>query len=220
MSEKTPPNVKQTMSEKVLIKYQALSADRYHRVITQQAKKKASELYQQTKQQQEAIYQVAYQQGYNDGIKQLLTDFIHAVETSEIQYQENTSQSKEQLMQVLNNIFGDNHLQETVAAYFEKQYAKTANTTLHLPEKIQTRITISGSGMKLSTTADNTIALEVDNKITYFSPAIASKNIFPHVFSVPTQCQILKMHKKAYQNLITTINSIQEGHKYADQSTD
>ncbi|MEX5790443.1 hypothetical protein AB6H32_02340 [Providencia hangzhouensis] len=40
MSEKTPPNVKQTMSEKVLIKYQALSADRYHTIITQQAQKR------------------------------------------------------------------------------------------------------------------------------------------------------------------------------------
>ncbi|BBU99642.1 hypothetical protein AB6H26_18445 [Providencia hangzhouensis] len=216
MSEKTPPNVKQTMSEKVLIKYQALSADRYHTIITQQAQKKASELYKQTKQQQEAIYQTAYQQGYNDGIKQLLTDFIHAVETSEIQYQENISQSKEQLMKILNDIFGDNHLQETVATYFERQCAKTTNTTLHLPEKMQTRITIGGSDMKFSTTADNTIALEVDNRITYFSPVIASKNIFPHVFSVPTQCQILKMHKNAYQNLITTINSIPEEHKYAD----
>ncbi|MBO1915911.1 hypothetical protein J4727_04035 [Providencia rettgeri] len=97
--------------------------------------KKASELYKQAKQQQEAIYQTAYQQGYNDGIKQLLTDFIHAVETSEIQYQENISQSKEQLMKILNDIFGDNHLQETVATYFERQCAKTTNTTLHLPEK-------------------------------------------------------------------------------------
>ncbi len=60
---------------------------------------------------------------------------------------------------------------------------------------MQTRITIGGSDMKFSTTADNTIALEVDNRITYFSPVIASKNIFPHVFSVPTQCQILKCIK-------------------------
>lgn len=40
MSEKIPQNVKQTMSEKVLIKYQALSADRYHKTMTQQAQKK------------------------------------------------------------------------------------------------------------------------------------------------------------------------------------
>lgn len=216
MSEKTPPNVKQTMSEKVLIKYQALSADRYHKTITQYAQKKASEHYQQAEQQQEALYQTAYQQGYNDGIKQLLTDFINAIETSEIQYQENTSQSKEQLMKILNDIFGDNHLQEAVAAYFKKQYAKIANTTLHLPAKMQARIAKSGSDMKISTTADNTIALEVDNKITYFSPITASKNIIPHVFSVPTQCNILKMHRKAYQNLVATINSIQEEHKDAD----
>ncbi|EMG6528896.1 hypothetical protein AB7W58_00470 [Providencia rettgeri] len=219
MSEKIPQNVKQTMSEKVLIKYQALSADRYHKTMTQQAQKKASEYYQQAKQQQETIYQSAYQQGYYDGIKQLLTDFIHVLETSEIQYQENTSQSKEQLMKILNDIFGNNELQEVVAVYFEKQYAKVTNTTLHLPAKMQTRIAQSGSDMKFSTAADNTIALEVDNKITYFSPITASKNIFPHVFSVPTQCQILKMHKKTYQNLITTINSIQEEHKDVGQFT-
>ena len=93
------------------------------------------------------------------------------------------------------------------------------NTTLYLPAKMQTRIAQSGSDMKLSTAADNTIALKLDNKITYFSPITASKNIFPHVFSVPTQCQILKMHKKTYQNLITTINSIQEEHKDAGQFT-
>lgn len=204
------------MSEKVLIKYHALSADRYHKNVTQQAQKKASTYYQHAKQQQENIYQTAYQQGYNDGIKQLLTDFIHVLETSEIQYQENISHSKEQLMKILNDIFGNNELQEMVAAYFEKQYAKVANTTLHLPTRMQARIAQSGSDMKLSTAADNTIALEVDNKITYFSPITASKNIFPHVFSVPTQCQILKMHKKVYQNLITTINSISEEHKDAD----
>ncbi|WP_272666194.1 hypothetical protein [Providencia sp. PROV174] len=119
-------------------------------------------------------------------------------------------------MKILNDIFGNNELQEMVAAYFEKQYAKVANTTLHLPTRMQARIAQSGSDMKLSTAADNTIALEVDNKITYFSPITASKNIFPHVFSVPTQCQILKMHKKVYQNLITTINSISEEHKDAD----
>ncbi|MEW2739149.1 hypothetical protein [Providencia sp. PROV130] len=219
MSEKTPLNVKQTMSEKVLIKYHALRADRYHKTITQKAKKKANEYYQQAKQQQETIYQSAYQQGYYDGIKQLLTDFIHVLETSEIQYQENTSQSKEQLMKILNDIFGNNELQEMVAVYFEKQYAKMTNTTLHLPAKMQARITRSGSDMKFSTTADNTIALEVDNKITYFSPITASKNIFSHVFSVPTQCQILKMHKKAYHNLIATINSIQGKHNDADDST-
>ncbi|MEY0434463.1 hypothetical protein [Providencia huaxiensis] len=219
MSEKAPLNVKQTMSEKVLIKYQALSADRYHRTIIQLAQKKASEHYQQAKQQQEALYQTAYHQGYNDGIKQLLTDFITAIENSEIQYQENTSQSKEQLMKILHKLFGDNHLQETVAAYFEKKYAKITNSTLHLPANMQARIAKNDSDMKFSTSSDNTIALEVDNKITYFSPIIASKNIFPHVFSVPTQCQILKMHKEAYQSLIKTINSIQEKHKDANQST-
>lgn len=218
MSEKTLPNVKQTMSENVLIKYHALSADRYHKNVTQQAQKKASAYYQQAKQQQEYIYQTAYQQGYHDGINQLLTDFIHILETSEIQYQKNVAQSKEQLIKILNDIFGDHHLQETVVRYFEKQYTKMANVTLHLPAKIQARVTRSGSDIKLSTTTDNTIALEVDNKITYFSPIIATKNILPHVLSIPAQCQILDLHKKAYQDLITTINLTQEKHNDADTS--
>ncbi|HHE6471050.1 TPA: hypothetical protein ACPFI9_003719 [Providencia rettgeri] len=216
MSEKTPLNVKQTMSEKVLIKHQVLSTDKYCKTVTQQAKKKANTYYQEAQQQQQAIHQIAYQQGYNDGIKQLLTDFIHAIETSEIQYQENVGQSEKQLVKILNGIFADPHLQETVARYFEKQDSKMTNMTLHLPAKIHARLEENISRLKLSTTTDNTLALEVDNKITYFSPSIASKNILPHVFSVPIQCQILQIHKKTYQNLIARINSIQEECDNAD----
>ena len=219
MSEKIPPEIKQTMSEKILIKHQVLSADKYCRTVTQQVKKKANEYYQQAKQEQEAIYQTAYQQGYNEGVKQLLTDFIHTLETSEIQYQENVSQSKKQLVQILNDFFGDNHIQEIVALYFEKQHQKVADITLHLPTKMQSRFVGNNSDMKLATSTNNTIALEVNNKITYFSPVVASKNILPHIFSVPTQCQILQEHKNAHQNLIAIINSIQGESKDADKST-
>lgn len=219
MSEKTSLNVKQTMSEKVLIKYQALRSDKYCQAIIQQAKKKANGHYQQAQQQQDAIYQSAYQQGYNDGISQLLTDFIQVLATSEVQYQEKVSQSEKQLVKILKDIFTDDHLQEMVAHYFKKQTPKMADITLHLPEKVQARLAESGIDIKLSPTTNNTLALEVDNKITYFSPNVAAKNILPHVFSVPTQCQILQMHKDAYHNLIANINSTSEECQSASQST-
>ncbi|HBO23389.1 hypothetical protein [Providencia sp.] len=219
MSEKTPPDIKQTVAEKVLIKHQVLSTDKYRKAVTQQAQKKANEYYQQAKQEQEALYQTAYQHGYNEGIKQLLADFINVLATSEKQYQEKAHESESQLTKLLTDFFADNRLQEIVALYFEKQQHKAADIALHLPANLQSRFAENCADLKLLTSTENTIALEVDNKITYFSPSVATKNILPHVFSVPTQCQILQERKNAYQNLIELMNLTEERNDDANQPT-
>ncbi|TOM54481.1 hypothetical protein CGH73_28650, partial [Vibrio parahaemolyticus] len=67
--------------------------------------------------EKESIYQTAYQQGYNDGAKQLLADFIESLNNSEIALQKRLSQSAEQLETLLVKLFSDPRIKDIVADY-------------------------------------------------------------------------------------------------------
>ncbi|ENG4186115.1 hypothetical protein ABT230_002918 [Providencia rettgeri] len=204
---KIPPSVKETSQERVLIKKRALSASQYQKNVIQYAQSKANDYYQQAVSEKESIYQTAYQQGYNDGAKQLLADFIESLNNSEIALQKRLSQSAEQLETLLVKLFSDPHIKDIVADYFLHQQENPCNINLHLPADMQPFLKEQHSGIQVQTnTSSTTIALEVDNKICYFSPSIAAKNTLPQIFSVANRCQIIEKRKKAYQALITLLN--------------
>ncbi|QCJ68526.1 hypothetical protein C9446_00765 [Providencia heimbachae] len=206
MSEKTQPNIKQTLFEKVLIKSPILSADKYCRAVVKQAHKKANAYYQTAIQEKNEIYNTAYQNGYNNGIKQLLSNFINTIENSEKQYQEKIQTSEALLVQRLTEFFTDERLHDIIVHYFKQQRTKLENVTLYLPSKMQKQFRDTMPDISLKVSTSNTIALEIDNKITYFSPTVATNNILPHVFSVSTRCNLLKEQKDNYQKMIELIN--------------
>lgn len=198
--------IEDTAQEKVLIKRQVLHTSKYEKDIIQYAKKKVSEHYQQSQEEKEHLYQVAYQHGYNNGVKQLLNDFIAALEKSEKAFQKQVNKSQEKLEQLLIELFSDERLKEIIACYFINQHKELDNITLHLPIDIQHYLENWTSEIHIVThTINESIALEVDNEIHYFSPLISAKNTLPHIFSVPTRCQILNEQKVAYQKLIEKI---------------
>ncbi|WP_265495268.1 hypothetical protein, partial [Providencia heimbachae] len=183
MSEKIQSNIKQTLFEKVLIKNQVVNADKYSRSIIKQAHKRANDYYQQAKKEQNEIHSVAYLNGYNDGIKQLLAHFINTIENSEKKYQEKVKKSEEKLIQLLTEFFTDERLHDIIVHYFKQQQYKLENITLHLPIRMKKKLKDTMPNIAIKTSTSNIIALEADKKITYFSPTVAANNILPHVFS-------------------------------------
>lgn len=202
MSEKTVPKIQQAMIENVLVKHQVLSTNQYTQAVIKQAQQKANDCHQQSQLAQEAIHTIAYQQGYQDGLTQLLHDFIDAIETSEKEYQRTISQTESHLVNLLTSLFSDERLQLIVAEYFVQSYNHGSNARLHIPAKLQAKIPNNLVGLTVIPTPNNTIAFEIDNKITYFSPLTTTKKILPQIFSISTRCQIQQQHKKAYRNLI------------------
>ncbi|WP_407901171.1 hypothetical protein [Providencia rustigianii] len=217
MSEKTAPNIQQTMIENVLIKHQALSTNQYAQAVIKQAQQKASDCHQQAQLAQlaqlaqEAIHAIAYQQGYQDGLAQLLHDFIDAIETSEKEYQKTINQTETHLVNLLTSLFSDERLQQIVAEHFTLSYHHGSNARLHIPAKLQEKIPNNMVGLTVIPASDNTIAFEIDNKITYFSPKIATKKTLPQIFAISTRCQIHQQHKQAYNNLIKQLQ-VMENH--------
>ncbi|WP_272687479.1 hypothetical protein [Providencia sp. PROV149] len=114
MSEKMQPDIQQTAREKVLIKHNTISAFRYAKHITKQAHKQVTENYQKAQQEIEHIRHVAYQQGYQDGLKQLLSNMIESIEMSEKRFQQQLSQSKEQLLHQLSEFSTINYYKQSL----------------------------------------------------------------------------------------------------------
>ncbi len=206
MSEKIQPNIKQTLFERVLIKNQILSIDKYSRSVVKQAHKIANDCYQKAKNEQNEIYNTAYHNGYNEGVKELLSDFINTIEKSEKQYQEKTKKHESQLMQLLTDFFNDERLHEIIIHYFKQKKNKPEEMTLYLPAKMKNNYRDTIPGVTLKASVSNTIALEVDDKITYFSPTVAANNVLPNVISISMRCNLLREQKNNYQRMIELIN--------------
>lgn len=205
---KIQPTIEHTLQEKVLIKKRALSASKYEKKTIQYAQEKANDCYQQAIKEKENIYQTAYQQGYNDGAKQLLDDFINGLEKSGAAYQQNISQSEKHLEKLLMELFNDIRIKEIIAHYFMGQLEDPNSINLHLPVNIQQNLKNHLSGIKICpNTQSDAIALESNNEICYFSPLIAAKNTLPQIYSVSARCQILEKHKIAYQQLSVLIDN-------------
>lgn len=211
MSENTQPNIQQTIIEDVLIKHHALNSNRYAQSVVKHAQYKAKEHVQHAQQSEETIYTAAYQHGYQDGLQQLLHDFISVLEASEKQYQQTVSKTEEHLTKVLTHLFSDLRLQEIIAEYFTQLQPEAIKTQLHLPATLQTKLGKNINGINILISQDNHISLEIDNKITHFSPDIAAKNIQPQILSISARCQIQQQHKEAYIRLIQQL-SIQKEH--------
>ncbi|MEQ4676056.1 hypothetical protein ABN063_15955 [Providencia vermicola] len=207
-TKSTQTQIMTMAQEKVLIKKQVLTAFKYKKSIIQYAKKKSNDLYQHAQESVLQLHKTAYQQGYDDGIKQLLHNFIATLEHSEITFQEQVNQSQKKLENLLMVLFDDDRLKEIVAHYFAQKSKMTSKITLHLPANMQSNLNITKQNITiLSHTDYGSIALESNNQIYDFSPSIATKNTLPQIFSIPTRCQILNERKIAYQKLIEKIHT-------------
>lgn len=178
MSENTQPNIQQTLIENVLIKYPVLDTNRYAQSVVKQAHQKAKAHVQQAQQSEKSIHTIAYQQGYQDGLTQLLNDFIGALNDSEAQYQNQVSQTESQLTQLLIGLFTDARLQEIVVEHFAQLQSEARHVQLHIPTSLQTKISTRANGAKICTSPDNSITLEVNNEITQFSPKLAAEKYY------------------------------------------
>ncbi|HGF6561772.1 hypothetical protein M5X66_00755 [Providencia sp. PROV188] len=219
MSENTQPNIQQTLIENVLIKYPVLDTNRYAQSVVKQAHQKAKAHIQQAQQSEKNIHTIAYQQGYQDGLTQLLNDFIGALNDSEAQYQNQVSQTESQLTQLLIGLFTDARLQEIVVEHFAQLQSEARQVQLHIPASLQTKISTRANGTKICTSPDNSITLEVNNEITQFSPKLAAEKILPHIFPISTRCLILQQHKQAYALLIQQKRLIQQERALQQEET-
>lgn len=215
---KIPPPIKDTAQEKVLIKQCTLRASKYKKVTIEYAKRTANDLYQHAITEKSKIYQTAYQQGYDDSIKQLLADFLICINKSEELFQRQVKQSSEQLESLLVNFFNDMRIKEIVAHHFILQHEKPSHRQIYLPANMRHIITDQYPQLTIeANTSNDTIALEFNNEIYYFSPNIAAKNTLPQIFSVASRCQLLEEHKARYQKLIELLNTHRDEHESTDQ---
>lgn len=211
---KIPVHIKDTAQENVLIRKRVLDASKYQKRVTQHAKKCANTEYQQMVTEKESIYQIAYQQGYNDGTKQLLADFINGINNCENSFQKRVTQSAEQLENLLMALFNDARIKEIVAHYFLQKNEATNHVHLHVPVNMRSALNNQYPEIQIQTSEnDNVIALETGNEICYFSPLVSAKNTLPHVFSIEKRCQILEQHKESYQKLIELLHIHRGAHE-------
>ncbi|EPL9570113.1 hypothetical protein MMK73_002190, partial [Providencia rettgeri] len=129
-----------TAKEKVLIKRQVLNAEKYEKNLLHYARKKTAGLYQHAQENNTHLRKMAYQQGYDDGVKQLLHDFIAGLEHSKNAFQEQVNQSQTRLENLLMSMFNDNRLKDIIAHYFAQSPEITSKTTLHLPAQIHVNL--------------------------------------------------------------------------------
>lgn len=219
MSENTQPNIQQTLIENVLIKHPVLDTNQYAQSVVKQAHQKAKAHVQQAQQSEKSIHAIAYQQGYQDGLTQLLNDFIGALNHSEAQYQNKVSQTESQLTQLLIGLLTDLRLQEIVAEHFAQLQSEASHVQLHIPASLQGKITSQANGIKICTSPDNSITLEVNNEITQFTPKLAAEKILPHIFPISTRCLTLQHHKHAYAQLLQQKRLIQQEHALQQEIT-
>lgn len=207
MSQRPEPDIRHTAQEKVLIKHQAIKASRYHKVLIAQARKKAVEHCLQAQKEAEEIQRVAYQQGYQDGLRTLLTDLIKGLESSQHQYQQAVARTEAQVQALLGEIFCDPRISEIVCEYFLRLNPQTLPINMYLPPSLVKRMKLTPEQMQHVTIISGTegsIALEVNNEILHFSPAGALHRTLPRILSLSSQCKILQTRKDLY-------------HKYTEQ---
>ncbi|MGL4487415.1 MAG: hypothetical protein ACRCUG_10735 [Yersinia sp. (in: enterobacteria)] len=221
MSQQSEPDIRQTALEKVLIKHQAMKANRYQKMLTTQARKQATEYCQQAQQEAQEIQCVAYQQGYQDGLQKLLADLLLGLESSQRQYQQALASSETRLQTLLAEIFSDSRMHEIVSDHLIRQRPESSQIQMHLPpsllKKLKPALVESHHITILAGTEEN-IALTVNNEILYFSAARAAQRALPHILSLPARCAILQTRKALYHKLLKQLSQSGEPHDNFDAS--
>lgn len=221
MSPQSEPDIRQTAVEKVLIKHQAMKANRYQKVLIEQAKKQASEHCQQAQQEAEEIQRIAYQQGYQDGLQKLLADLLLGLESSQRQYQQALASSEARLQTLLEEMFSDPRTYGIVSEHFIRQHPEPTQIQMHLPPSLLKKlkpVLAEIQHISLVGGTEESIALEVNNEILHFSPPSAAQRTLPHVLSLPARCSILQSKKALYQKFSQQLSQSGEPHVNFDDS--
>lgn len=217
MSGRPKPDIGQTAIEKVLIKHQAMTADRYQKLLIDQAKKQVTEYCQQAQSEMQQIQQAAYQQGYQDGVRKLLADLLQGVELSQRQYQRALEQSQTRLQALLSELFNDPRLYDIISDHFINLHPDASQIRLYLPSSLIETLKPALAEMQHITLVCSTeqgLALEVDNEIIHFSPAGAAQRTLPQILSLPARCEVLHARKHHYQQLTELLNRTGDQHDY------
>ncbi|MHA0902032.1 hypothetical protein [Enterobacter ludwigii] len=213
MSELTQPDIIQTATEKVLIKRQALEASRYQKTMIHQAQKGATALYRQAQQEALIIQDSAWQQGYQDGITQLLGDLVDGLEQCQRLYQQALERSESNLETLLTKLFSDVRLQSIISEYFINQPMKQAEIQLYVPEVLLERLKRDHPikpNVALLASQNNSVVLEAGNEIIQFCPARAAQQTLPRILSLPARCKMLQARKQYYSKLSSLISQTGE----------
>ncbi|CNJ23943.1 hypothetical protein HB991_15310 [Yersinia mollaretii] len=201
MSERPEPDIWQTAQEKVLIKHQAMKASRFKKILTEQARKQATEICQSAQQEAAEIQRVAYQEGYQHGLQKLLVDLVHGLESSQSQYQQMLARSEARLQTLLAEVFNDSRVYDIVSDHFIRLHPESPQIQMHLPPSLLKKLKPALAEIQHITVlagAEERVALEVDNKILHFSPDSAAQSALPHIFSLSARCTILQARKEMY----------------------
>ncbi|EKT60879.1 hypothetical protein OO7_02271 [Providencia sneebia DSM 19967] len=207
MSEEIQPTMKQTAIENVLIKHQSKIAKLYTKKIIEQSKKRIKNQYKQAQKELEHIHHIAYQQGYNDGLKKLVIDMIKCIEMSEKHYQSQREQVHKNLLQLLSEIFHDTKLQKIIAEYFVQKSIEVNQKIIYLPEKLKSFFCAEDPYIQYKFHQHSEITMEMDNEVIQFSPSNSASYLLPYVLNSPTHCDLLSEQKLAYQKLLESINN-------------
>ncbi|HDL6961231.1 TPA: hypothetical protein PXM28_000440 [Yersinia enterocolitica] len=221
MSPQSEPDIRQTAVEKVLIRHQAMKASRYQKIVTAQARKQATEHCQQAQQEAEEIQRIAYQQGYQDGLKMLLADLLLGLESSQRQYQQALASSEARLQELLEEMFSDPRIYEIVSDHLVRQHPESTQIQMHLPPSLLKKLKPALAEIQHISViggAEQSIALEVNNEIIHFSPQTAAQRTLPHILSLPARCTILQSKKALYHTFSEQFGHSGEPHDNFDDS--
>ncbi|AJJ61458.1 hypothetical protein [Yersinia aldovae] len=219
MSPQSEPDIRQTAVEKVLIKHQAMKANRYQKILTAQARKQATEHCQQAQQEAEEIQRIAYQQGYQDGLQKLLADLLFGLESSQRQYQQAVASSEARLQTLLEEMFSDPRTYEIVSDHLIRQHPESTKIQMHLPPSMLKKLKPALAEIQHISVLGGTegsIALEVNNEILHFSPQSAAQRTLPHILSLPARCTILQSKKALYHKFSEQFSQSGETHDNFD----
>lgn len=219
MSPQSEPDIRQTAVEKVLIKHQAMKANRYQKILTAQARKQATEHCLQAQQEAEEIQRIAYQQGYQDGLQKLLADLLFGLESSQRQYQQAVASSEARLQTLLGEMFSDPRTYEIVSDHLIRQHPESTKIQMHLPPSMLKKLKPALAEIQHISVLGGTegsIALEVNNEILHFSPQSAAQRTLPHILSLPARCTILQSKKALYHKFSEQFSQSGETHDNFD----
>ncbi|CNL55093.1 invasion protein OrgB [Yersinia aldovae] len=219
MSPQSEPDIRQTAVEKVLIKHQAMNANRYQKILTAQARKQATEHCLQAQQEAGEIQRIAYQQGYQDGLQKLLADLLFGLESSQRQYQQAVASSEARLQTLLEEMFSDPRTYEIVSDHLIRQHPESTKIQMHLPPSMLKKLKPALAEIQHISVLGGTegsIALEVNNEILHFSPQSAAQRTLPHILSLPARCTILQSKKALYHKFSEQFSQSGETHDNFD----
>lgn len=209
MSNIPEPDIMQTAQEKVLIKHQAIKASRYHKQLINSAKKQVAKYCQQAQSEAQAIRQMAYEQGYQDGVRQLMADMLQGIELSQRQYQQALAHSQTQLHTILIELFNDPRMYEIISHHFINLQLDAPQITMHVPPGLMNRlkpILTEIQHITVRSGAEDGIAMETGDEILHFSPTNAAQRMLPKLLPMPLRCKILGARNACYQKIAELAN--------------